>query len=97
MLFDPKWEVQTKIDPLTIEAVIAWLERQPADQVYCYMDRGRCLAAQYNASIGRHYDGCALSLTGDTTFDERLERIAVMKPYTFGAALTRARAAQAAS
>lgn len=90
MLFDPKWERQTKVDPLSLDAVISWLEQQPSDKIYCYMDLGKCLAAQYNASIGREYivasAGC-----GRTLFDEELERIAVSEPQTFGAALARAR------
>lgn len=97
MLYNPNW---TKADPLTLEALIAWLETKPADEVYCYMDLGRCLAAQYNASIGRQYylNGFADSLnkaksiTSASPFDWQLEDIARRQPYTFGAALSRARA-----
>jgi hypothetical protein len=96
MLYDKRWDKQLETrDPFTLESLIAWLEKQPANKVYCYGDLGSCLAARYNASIGRRYSVAILPLksSDDKTFDEKLERIAVMGPHTFGAALERARAA----
>lgn len=52
MLYDPKWEQQTKADPFKIETLIAWLEKQPAEETYCYMSTGHCLLAQYFVSLG---------------------------------------------
>lgn len=97
MLYNPNW---TKADPLTLEALIAWLETKLADGTYCYMDTGRCLAAQYNASIGRQYNLgnfiagliATMSTTSASPFDWQLECIARRGPYTFGAALSRAHA-----
>lgn len=88
MLYNPNW---TKADPLTLDALIAWLETKPATRRYCYSDRGHCLAAQYNASIGRKYRVTSLFRPVDN-FDFKLEYIAVQVPSTFGAALARARA-----
>lgn len=95
MLYDPKWEKNTeaKTDPLTLGALIAWLEQQPPDQKYSYGNPCRCLAHQYNASIGRSYTVVDL-LTGDPkTFDWMLEDIACDSYATFGSALARARLA----
>lgn len=96
MLYDPKWEVQTKTDPFTIVNLIAWLERQPARKDYCFQDNGGCLLFHYFKSCGftgvcvggltATLDGRHVSLT-----DEFLE-VARTEPHTFGAALARARA-----
>lgn len=33
MLYDPKWEQQTKTDPYSLDNLIAWLEQQPAEKI----------------------------------------------------------------
>ena len=103
MLFDPKWE--TKTDPLSLEALIEWLEKQPQDKTYCYTEDGRCLAAQYNQHIGRQYTSAGEIASeehppSDASFDSILESIAIgtgdgFIDWTFGAALSRARFIQA--
>ena len=95
MLHNPDWD-KTKTNPLSLDAVIAWLEKQPADGKYVYSDCRDCLAAQYNASIGREYhywpnwhiEGRQPYMP---TFDRQLETIAYGTPKTFGAALDRAK------
>jgi len=52
MLYDPKWEQQTKADPLSLESLIAWLEKQPADGEYDYTDPLNCLMCQYFSAQG---------------------------------------------
>lgn len=96
MLYDPKWEktTETKADPLTLDALIAWLETKPAAKTYCYDDHGHCLAAQYNASIGREYSVIPVGhrATVHDEFDYQLEFIAVWpNEHTFGNALKVAR------
>jgi hypothetical protein len=100
MLYDPKWEQQTKADPLSLESLIAWLKRQPTGAQYCYLDNGRCLLGQYFQSVG--FEDPKI---GSETFDhgpwsgnrimERLpevfNEISIQEPWTFGAALKRAR------
>lgn len=79
-------------DPMTLEALRDWLERQPARKRYCYGDRGRCLAAQYCGQIGVKYKVARLwdhDEELDSTFEQHLERIAVQHPQTFGAAYER--------
>lgn len=92
MLFDPKWQV--KADPLTLQSLIAWLETKPPDEIYCYVDQGRSLAAQYNIEIGRKYAVYSLfdpPETDETKFDYALEWISCDGRQTFGATLSRAR------
>lgn len=100
MLYDPKWEVQTetKADPFALSTLIAWLEQQESSATYCYGDGGRCLLARYfqnheypNVLVG----GFTIWLTGDTGIGRHLPKIlddvSVVKPWTYGAALERAR------
>ncbi len=78
--------------------LIAWLETKDPDEEYAYCNQFSCLAAQYNASIGRDYnDGAVFSNAPSEnpstyfSFDRRLERLASKTPHNFGAALERAR------
>jgi len=94
MLYDPKWEKTVKADPLSLPALIAWLEQQPANLRYCYTSVGHCLAAQYNASIGREYHTPMVFDQPEISdsFDLILEWIAIhASPMTFGGALKLAR------
>lgn len=51
MFFDPTCKPEVKADPFSLQSLIAWLEKQPADIPYCFTDVGHCLLAQYlNAS-----------------------------------------------
>jgi hypothetical protein len=102
MLYDPKWEVQVKADPFSLESLIVWLEKQPAEKQYCYGDNGRCLLADYFTSVGYEnvsvgacdfHHGPNLEMTAK--FSDDFSDIAVNRPWTFGAALERARAALA--
>lgn len=98
MLYDPKWEQQTKADPLKIETLIAWLEKQPASLEYCYEDTAVCLLAQYFAfTEGREVARTGTFTVGFKDGNPGLEfdvawhnRIAGQEPFTFGAALDRA-------
>lgn len=81
--------------PLTFskDGLIAWLERQPPDKEYEYCDVGGCLAAQFNAAVGRNYEvPNPFNVVAHLfKFEHRLERVACQKPYTMGAALKRAK------
>lgn len=97
--------IETKPDVFSLEGLIAWLEKQPSKTVYCYMDRGRCLAAQFNALCGRGYfpaksawdlklwfnSNGRLGSVAPDAFENYLEGIAVCGEHNFGAALTRAK------
>lgn len=103
MLYDPKWEkTETKADPLTLGAFIAWLGTQNPTRKYEFMDcQGRCLVGLYYLSVygADCFDTGMRPLLGDvfgprgTDRRERLyTEIACARPWTFGAALERARA-----
>ena len=87
MLYDPKWEQQTKADLFKIETLIAWLEKQPAETVYCWHNSRTCLIAQYMHAHGVSQPPVALDgWMADVAYG--------YEPYqTFGEALDRARAA----
>lgn len=104
MLYDPKWEIQTKAEPLTLGHFIEWLQTHDPDKEYEFRNcKGMCLVGQYMTSIGRSWDGpgdgplneygvvCRTLFGGDGPC--RIEQsVAQDTPHTFGAALERARA-----
>jgi hypothetical protein len=99
MLYDPKWakQAETKADPFTLESLIAWLEKQPANSTYPFYNcRGECLFSQYLAHCGfakRPVDYDREGFRGwDILHNDPLRGIAETEPWTFGAALKRARA-----
>jgi hypothetical protein len=97
MLFNPKWKVQTKPDVFSLEGLIAWLEKQPAERTYCFEDNGGCLLAQYYLSQGYSQVGIGgTSVTLDGKYrqmPDAFSDIPADHPRTFGGALSRARAA----
>jgi hypothetical protein len=91
MLYDPKWE-KPDTKPLSLAGLIAWLETQPAEGQYNYVcQNGSCLLDRYITSVtGKssrpttlHFQICGGS--------QELATIAFNQPWTFGAALERAR------
>ena len=105
MFFDEQVAKPVTADPFSLESLVAWLEKQPAGQTYCYTDHGYCLLGQYFAAHGYKdvqvfsdpiikHAGC---LTG-TPYPREFNKIALGnwndKVHTFGAALSRARALQ---
>lgn len=104
MLYDPKWEQQTKADPFKLETLIAWLESQDPNQQYDYWDcKGRCLYGQYMTHHGIPWsEARASDVYREKGADPNkiyrewfYNKIAVTEPYTFGGALERARKLQA--
>lgn len=101
MLYDKRWD-KTKVDPFSLESLVAWLEKMPARKAYDYMGcEGKCLLEQYfaskgfkNVEVGGSY--CRLDDNCIRDLPEAFADLAVEKPRIFGAALTRAKAALAA-
>lgn len=96
MLYDPKWEKPA--DVMSVRSLIAWLERQPADKEYCYLDHGHCLIGDYLRSCGFSdiwVGGFTYRHSGTAGERRRLpdafEDVAADFPRTYGAALERAR------
>ena len=101
---------EPKHDPFTLESLVAWLERQNPSHQYCFSDWGQCLLARWTQSIdpsasaplklsdeqptGFHY-----VVAGTIVNLRDFRKIAAgnmeLFDWTFGAALTRARAALA--
>lgn len=92
-------DAPAKADPFTLDSLIAWLETMPADRVYNFFDcDGRCLIGQYIAAKSssnhwRHYGYPNWMDLVDA--HPHVSKIATHEPFTFGAALLRARALKA--
>lgn len=103
MLFNPKWEQETKADPFTLESLIAWLEKQPANGEYEFISHMKCALAQWLRSIDPEAESSHMKssycydVDGASHDFESFKDIVGTLPYTFGAALERARALQARS
>lgn len=96
MLFDPKW---LKTEP-SLAGLIAWLETKNPNETYVWHDSNNCLIAQYGKSIG--WSPMRMSteaVEGDITsapyhqISTANGQLALEQPYTFGAALARAKKA----
>lgn len=99
MLYNRKWDISTKADPFSLESLIAWLEKQPAEKRYNWDLAESCLLGQWCASTGLHgLDARDKSLelgqwdNGNEVFAEIA--LGDLSRCTFGAALERARKAQ---
>lgn len=112
MLYDKRWDrTEVKSDPFSLESLIAWMEKQPSDETYCFTNWGGCLLAKWTQSMdplasppeklsreqptGFHY-----AVNGQvadlTAFQKIASGTGLGSPnWTFGAALERARAALA--
>ena len=95
MFYEPQCKPEVKVNPLEMGTLIAWLERQPAEKKYDYCCIHSCLAAQYYSAMGEKM--CVVPLYGSQDpkhegFRYKLEWLANHSPWTFGAALERARA-----
>jgi hypothetical protein len=99
VLYDPKWEVEIRSDPFSLESLIEWLEKQPSDEIYCYTEPGGCLLSQYFYAAGF---GTVNMGPEDFDYGETFQHRAKLPRHfddiaqgwsrTFGAALCRARA-----
>lgn len=112
MLYNQDWDKpKVKADPFSLESLIAWLEKMPADEVYCFSNWGGCLLAKWAQSVdpsaytgrqGRKSDfpnGFHYAVNGRVVdlggFKGIASGIYHSREWTFGAALTRAREALA--
>lgn len=93
MLYDPKWN---KIP--TLHGLIAWLETQDPTTTYDFRDTNGCLVCAYYNALGINgRSNPDRPLYGDTFGPHGSEernnygRVACRRPWTFGAALERAR------
>lgn len=88
MLNNPNW----KSHGISLAGFVAWLEQQDPNRKYEYWSCQVCAIGQYAASIGKRYadvieaDKRAFLVTQDWN-----NKITYQQPWTFGAALERAR------
>lgn len=94
MLYDPKWEKQTKPAVRSLAGFIAWLEQQQPDTQYQYTRPDRCAVAQYLKAAGEENYSLKAEAVHEMLGDGRIVN---SHPETFGAALERARAFARAS
>lgn len=101
MLFDPRWEKpQVAADPLSLDALIAWLEKQPQEKTYNAVSTKRCLLGQWFKSIdplsepdyGPGTDSYSYIIHGKSQRPPDGYVTIVHGSQTFGAALERAKA-----
>ena len=110
MLYDKRWDkkFETKADPRSLYALIAWLEMQPCDGTYDFTDPSNCLLARYLKFHGRTQSSeytlgaeDAGAFFGDGGFvihgNPGMRGTAAPGSWTFSAALDRARAALASA
>src|ERR1700704_1357829 len=63
MLYDKKWDSQTKPVEPSLKGIIAWLETKDPKEEYNYCDSKNCAMSQYLKSIGQR-DGRSVLLYG---------------------------------
>lgn len=89
-----------EVDPFSLEALVAWLEKQDGATEYDFRDthskRGGCLFARYATHLGfsTDFNGYVQSLRAWGTYPSdpfSEHRLSSTTPHTFGAAKDRAR------
>jgi hypothetical protein len=93
MLWNKDWEkTHIKADPFSLESLIAWVEKQPADTSYNWDSCEDCLVGQYVRAVTG-----SDSPSGEVIYRELFPdldtyfAVCAEAPWTFGAALDRAR------
>jgi hypothetical protein len=84
---------ETNSPPVTaddlLRGLVNWLEGQPGETTYCWTDYHDCLFTRYGGTL----DGGRLhNLVGGEVMESWELQVAMPKPHTYAAALTRARA-----
>ena len=108
MLYNPKWQQPDKVyQGVSLRELIAWLETMPANEQYEFMFAGICAIARFLESKGASPEDRVVDFGAGLTPDDDsywlglrpgdegywLLQIVSNRPYTFGAALERARTA----
>jgi hypothetical protein len=97
MLYNKDWEkTHIKADPFSLESLIAWLEKQPASTEYDWDDCAVCLVGKYITAITGDENPSGVTIYAKMFSSlEEYSDVASVRPWTFGAALGRARKALA--
>ena len=102
MLYNKDWDVKTK-DPFTLDNLIAWLETKDPTEEFNYYFNNNCLLAQWVKNIDINAQPNMAShafsyIVNDQEVDFLVSHKSFMRnvinvePWTFGAALERAKA-----
>jgi len=101
MLFNKNWDKpKTKLDPLSLDDFIAWLETKDPQQIHCFNNVSRCLMAQWAQSIDpdaksdpKPGNSWLYLVKGEVVNFQgtKLPRVAVNTGSTFGEALAKAK------
>lgn len=86
MLYNESW-TKPRNEIYSIPGLIAWLEKQPANYVYDYTDYNSCATAQYLRTCGERHVGLLTSELEQFNWHQ----IVAPRPWSYGAALERAR------
>lgn len=96
MLYNPKWQKpEVKADPFSLESFISWLENQPAEIGYDWEDISGCVVCEYLRDV-KDWDEPSEMVLFDRVFapgTSEYDEVCGSAPWTFGAALDRARKA----
>jgi hypothetical protein len=88
LLYNPKWKTKTTTPP-SYNGFIAWLAAQPPGKKYNFYDVNNCVVARYLQEMGeKRY---ALDGAEIRTFLQGNLHVVTTTPWTYGAALRRAR------
>jgi hypothetical protein len=94
MLYDKRWEKpEIKPDVFSLQGLIYWLEMQPANIAYDWDDIHGCLACKYLQAV-KGWEVPAGETNLGSVFEDldQYHDVCAVRPWTFGAALERARA-----
>ena len=100
MLYDPKWKKPTDI--FSLESLIAWLEQQPSNTSYNWYEPRSCLVCMYLQDATGESEPWYLPNHESKKYSDVFPthdlylKVGGTLPWTFGAALNRARAANSA-
>lgn len=88
-----KQDTEAKPDVFSLEGLIAWLERQPQETSYDFSEASTCLLTRWHSEFGSGLEESGLSYTsGICVLSGWASEVAAISPWTYGAALSRARA-----
>lgn len=104
MLYNPDWQkLESKIDIFSVSGLKTWLETKEQSAGYHYGDIHNCLLSQYFRAQGYRWAYCGSDIVSYSVFflpplfykriPSEMNEISIRRPWTFGAALDRARKA----
>lgn len=94
MLYDPKWDIQTKARP-TLRDFIRWLRTKDANASYDWSDPRGCACAQFYRERGEYPDWIPANRKAREAEGVDINVLASQNGWTYGALLQRCQEALA--